>query len=338
MAEAEEKVLFRGLERVAILMMSVGKDTASKVMKNFSPAELQALGSTMSTIADISRSEIARVMDEYIDVVQEQTGIGIRSQEYLRDVLNIALGEDKAESVIDRILLSGSAQGFEALRWMDARSIAEIIRFEHPQIIALVMSFLEGQHAAEVLALLPENIRADIMMRVATLDNIPPAAIRELDKILEQHASSDSNLESGKQLGGVKAAADILNNIGPADEGAIMESLKEIDEDLSDKIADLMFVFDNLIDVDDRAIQSILREISTESLVTALKGASQDLQEKILGNMSSRAAQMLRDDLEAKGPVRLSDVEIAQKEILTEARRLEAEGTIVLGGGGDDFV
>lgn len=337
MAESESELNFSGIERVAILMMSLGKNAAAEVMKNFSPAELQALGSKMSTISDVARGDIEKVADSYIEVINEQTGIGIGSQEYLRDVLNKALGVDKADSVIDRILLSGSAQGFEALRWMDARSIAEIIRFEHPQIIALVLSFLDGLHAAEVLNILPENTRADIMLRIATLDNIPPAAIRELNKILEQHASSDSNLESTK-LGGVSAAADIMNNIGTAEEAEIMEALKEIDQELGDKISDLMFVFDNLADVDDRAIQTILREVSTESLVTALKGSSQEMQDKVLNNMSSRAAEMLRDDMEAKGPVRLSDVEEAQKEILTEARRLEAEGTIVLGGGGDDFV
>ncbi len=337
MAETESELNFSGIERVAILMMSLGKDAAAEVMKNFSPAELQALGSKMSTISDVARNDIEKVADSYIEVINEQTGIGIGSQEYLRDVLNKALGVDKADSVIDRILLSGSAQGFEALRWMDARSIAEIIRFEHPQIIALVLSFLDGSHAAEVLNILPENTRADIMLRIATLDNIPPAAIRELNKILEQHASSDSNLESTK-LGGVSAAADIMNNVGAAEEAEIMETLKELDQELGDKISDLMFVFDNLAEVDDRAIQTILREISTDSLVVALKGSSQEMQDKILNNMSSRAADMLREDMEAKGPVRLSDVEDAQKEILSEARRLEAEGTIVLGGGGDDFV
>ena len=337
MADNESELGFSGLERVAILMMSLGKNAAAEVMKNFSPAELQALGSKMSTISNVARGDIEQVTDSYIGVINEQTGIGIGSQEYLRDVLNKALGVDKAESVIDRILLSGSAQGFEALRWMDARAIVEIIRFEHPQIIALVMSFLEGTHAAEVLNILPENTRADIMMRIATLDNIPPAAIRELNKILEQHASSESNLESTK-LGGVNAAADIMNNVGAAEEAEIMETLKEIDQELGEQISDLMFVFDNLADVDDRAIQTILREVSTESLVTALKGSSPDMQEKVLKNMSSRAADMLREDMEAKGPVRLSDVEEAQKEILTEARRLEAEGTIMLGGGGDDFV
>ena len=337
MAETGSELNFSGLERVAILMMSLGKDAAAEVMKNFSPAELQALGSKMSTISDVARNDIEKVADSYIEVINEQTGIGIGSQEYLRDVLNKAIGVDKADSVIDRILLSGSAQGFEALRWMDARSIAEIIRFEHPQIIALVLSFLDGSHAAEVLNILPENTRADIMLRIATLDNIPPAAIRELNKILEQHASSDSNLESTK-LGGVSAAADIMNNVGAAEEAEIMETLKELDQELGDKISDLMFVFDNLAEVDDRAIQTILREISTDSLVVALKGSSQEMQDKILNNMSSRAADMLREDMEAKGPVRLSDVEDAQKEILSEARRLEAEGTIVPGGGGDDFV
>lgn len=337
MAETGSELNFSGLERVAILMMSLGKDAAAEVMKNFSPAELQALGSKMSTISDVARNDIEKVADSYIEVINEQTGIGIGSQEYLRDVLNKALGVDKADSVIDRILLSGSAQGFEALRWMDARGITEIIRFEHPQIIALVLSFLDGSHAAEVLNILPENTRADIMLRIATLDNIPPAAIRELNKILEQHASSDSNLESTK-LGGVSAAADIMNNVGAAEEAEIMETLKELDQELGDKISDLMFVFDNLAEVDDRAIQTILREISTDSLVVALKGSSQEMQDKILNNMSSRAADMLREDMEAKGPVRLSDVEDAQKEILSEARRLEAEGTIVLGGGGDDFV
>ncbi len=325
-----------GVDRAAIFLLSIGQEEASDIMKHLGQREVQVLGARMSTLKGVTRDSLDGLLTRFVKEIQDKTSVGIGGDQYLRSVLTKALGTDKAENIIDRILLNGTGQGIAALKWMDARAVVEIVRYEHPQIIALVLSFLDSVHAADVLNLLPENQRTDIMMRIATLETIPPAAIRELDKILEQQANSDMNVKSA-QLGGVKTAAEILNNIGPTSE-SVMDQLREENEELSDRITDLMFVFDNLIEVDDRGIQTLLREVSSENLTMALKGVSEELQAKIMKNMSKRASQMLADDMEAKGPVRLSEVEEAQKEILAVARRLETEGTISLGGGGDEFV
>ena len=325
-----------GVERAAVFLMSIGEECASELMKYLDTREMQIVGANISTLKSVNRNIVDASLNDFIGDIQHRASIGIGGEAFLYSVLSKALGEDKAAGIIDRILLNGMGQGIESLKWMDARAVSDIVRYEHPQIVALILSFLDAAQAAQVVNRLPEEQRVDVMMRIATLDAIPPAAIRELDQILEQHAVSDINVESAK-LGGVQAAAEILNNIGPSSE-AVMEQLKEEDEELGDQIADLMFVFDDLYEVDDRGIQSLLRDISTDNLTLALKGVSEELREKMLRNMSARAAEMLAEDMEARGPVRLSDVEAAQKEILVVARRLEAEGTIVLGGGGEEFV
>jgi flagellar motor switch protein FliG len=281
---------------------------------------------------------VDEVLSSFCDTVDEQTDLGIGNEDYLRNVLVNALGEDKAGNIIDRILMGHNAKGLESLKWMEARSVAELIRLEHPQIIAIILSYLESDQSAEVLAALPENMRTDIIIRVATLDGIQPLALKELDEMLEAQFSGSSDHIKSAGIGGVKVAANLLNFIDSTVEAELMEKIKEADEELGQNIQDLMFVFDNLVDVDDRGIQSLLREISSENLIIALKGAGDDVKEKILKNMSKRAAEMLRDDLESKGPVRLSDVEAAQKEVLSVARRMAESGEISLGGGGDEFV
>ena len=268
-------------------------------------------------------------------MVENQTALGIDSEERIKKMLTRALGEEKAGGLIDRILLGRSSKGLEALKWMDARSVAEIIRLEHPQIVSIVLAYLDSDHASEVLSLLPERIRPDILMRIASLDGIPPQALHELDEIMERQFSGNTNVKSSS-VGGLKCAANILNFMDSSVEQDVMENINEIDAELGDKIQELMFVFDNLAEIDDRGIQALLREVSSESLILALKGADEVLKEKIFGNMSKRAAEMLRDDLEAKGPVRLSEVEAAQKEILAIARRLADSGEIVLGGKGQE--
>lgn len=326
-----------GAQRAAILLMTLGEEHAAQIMQHMGPKEVQALGTAMTEVENIDRDGVENILDGFVKTLKGQTSLGIGANDYVRSVLNKALGEDKASGIIDRILLGGDGKGLESLKWMDSRAIAEIIRLEHPQIIAIVLSYLDSDQAAEVLACLPENVRSDIIMRIASLEGIPPAAIRELDKVMESHFSGDSNIKSAA-VGGLKTAADILNFVDSSIEAAVMENVRSADEELGDSIADLMFVFGDLKDVDDRAVQTILRDISSDILVTALKGADQTLQDKFLKNMSSRAADMLRDDMETKGPVKVSDVEVAQKEILNVAREKEAAGEIVLGGGGDDFV
>lgn len=324
-----------GTERAAILLLSLGEQDAAAVLKHMGPKEVQKVGAAMATLSNVSKDQVAAVLEDFANTVENQTALGVGSEEYIRKVLVSALGEDKAGGVIDRILLGRNTKGLEALKWMDPRAVAEIIRLEHPQIIAIVLSYLEADHSAEVLGHLPERTRPDILMRIASLDGIQPSALHELDEILEKQFSGNTNVKSSS-VGGVKAAANILNFVDSSLEGAIMDTIREIDADVGQKIQDLMFVFDNLAEVDDRGIQALLREVSSDSLLLALKGSDELIKEKIFKNMSKRAAEMLRDDLEAKGPVKLSEVEGAQKEILAIARRMSEAGDIVLGGKGAD--
>lgn len=327
-----------GIERVAILLMTLGEEEAAQVMQHMNPKQVQSIGTSMAQIENVTRVTAEQVLDEFLESLSNQTGLGIGADDYVRNVLNKALGEDKASNVIDRILLGGNSHGLEALKWMDAKAVAEMIRLEHPQIISIVLSYLDGEQAAQVLSAMPENMHADIVMRIASLDGIPPVAVRELDAILEKRFASDTNLKS-TNVGGAKSAANILNFMDSSIESVIMEKVRESDAELGDTISDLMFVFQDLGDVDDRSIQTLLRDVTTDTLVFALKGADERLKQKILGNMSKRAAEMLMEDLEAKGPVKVSEVETAQKEILSVARQKEADGEITLGGsGGEELI
>jgi flagellar motor switch protein FliG len=325
-----------GSEKASILLLTLGEEVAAEILQHMNPKEVQLLGSTMATMADISRPMVEHAIDDFIDLLESQTALGIGNDGYIRGMLEKALG-DKAGNVIDRILMGSGSNGLESLKWMDPKSIAEIIRFEHPQIIAIVMSYLESDSAAQVLTHLPENTRSGILMRIATLDGVQPAAIKELDSIMEQYFNDNENVKSS-MVGGEKTAADILNFMDSSIEAKLMEEVKVENEDLANNIQDLMFVFDNLREVDDRGVQTMMREVSTDLLTLALKGVDEEFQQKFLKNMSSRAAEMLVEDMEAKGPVKLSEVEAAQKEILTIARRLEESGEITLSGGGEAMV
>jgi len=328
-----------GAERAAVLLMSLGEQDAAEVLKHMSPKEVQKIGEAMATMVNVPKDSVSSVLGDFCDAVDEQTELGIGNEDYLRSVLNNALGEDKARNIIDRILLGRHSKGLDALKWMEPRAVADLIRLEHPQIIAIVLSYLDQDQAADVLAALPENMRVDIVMRIAALDGIQPSAIHELDDMLEKQFSGNSDSFKSSAVGGLKTAASIMNYLDSTLEAEIIEKVKEIDDDMGTGIQDLMFVFENLIEVDDRGIQAILREISSDTLIIALKGADEGIKEKIFKNMSRRAGEMLRDDLEARGPVKLSEVEGAQKEILTVARRMAETGEISLGGkGGDEYV
>ncbi|MDE0856860.1 MAG: flagellar motor switch protein FliG, partial [Nevskia sp.] len=268
---------------------------------------------------------------------ETQTSLGVGADDYVRRVLIGALGEDKANGLIDRILLGRNSKGLEALKWMETRAVADLVRNEHPQIVAIVLAYLDPDQAADVLVQLPDRMRSDVLMRIARLDGIQPAALRELDEIMEKQFSGGNNLKASS-VGGVKVAASILNLMDSSVEGAIIGAISEADADLGTRIQDLMFVFDDLADVDDRGLQALLREANNDMLCLALKGADPRVREKFTKNMSKRAAEMLLEDMEAKGPVRLADVEAAQKDILATARRLADSGEIVLGGKGEEFV
>jgi len=326
-----------GTEQAAILLLTLGEQEAAQVLKHMTAREVQKVGQAMARLANVSRSEVSTVLSEFAVVVETQTSVGVGSDEFLRKVLVEALGADKASSVIERINIGPSSKGLEALKWMDSRSVAELIRHEHPQIIAIVLAYLDSDQAAAILAQLPAAVRPDVVMRIATLDGVQPSALTELDDIMEKQFAGKS---SGKRsaLGGAKAAADIVNGLDPSDEAPLMEHITKADEALGLRIQDLIFVFDNLIDVDDRGMQELLRQVPSDQLLLAMKGCDEGLKTKIFKNMSQRAAEMLKDDLEAKGPVRLSEVEAAQKEILAAARKLADAGTIALGGKGEQYV
>jgi flagellar motor switch protein FliG len=324
----------QSIKDCAILMLALGHEEAAEVFKYLGPKEVQKLGTAMATVGNVSREQIEAVLRSFHDETEGRVSLG-DSNEYIRSVLKKALGDEKAGHLIDRILQGNESAGIESLKWMDAASVAEMIRNEHPQIIATIMVHLDRDHASEILNLLPERLRNDVMLRIATLEGVQPLAMRELNEVLTQLLSG-GEVSKKSSLGGVKAAADILNYMGGAVEASVLANIREHDADLAQKIQDQMFTFDNILDLDDRSVQLLLREVQSETLIIALKGTSQELKDKIFKNMSSRAAEALKEDLEAKGPVRLSEVEAEQKEILKIVRKLVDEGQIVLAGKGGE--
>jgi flagellar motor switch protein FliG len=326
-----------GTERAAILLMTLGEQNAAEVLKHMGAKDVQRVGTAMAQLANVSREEVSGVLTSFTTTVENQTSVGVGSDDYVRKVLINALGEDKAGGVIDRILLGRTSKGLESLKWMEPRAIAEMIRLEHPQILSIVLAYIDPDQAAEVLVHLPEWLRADVIMRIATLDGIQPSALNELDEMMEKQFAGNGGSQSSS-LGGPKIAANILNFMDGSVESGVMAVVRKVDDALGARIQDLMFVFGNLIDVDDRGMQELLRQVPGDQLLLALKGADEALKQKIFKNMSQRAAEMMRDDLEAKGPVRLADVEAAQKEVLAVARKLADAGTIALGGKGEEYV
>lgn len=324
-----------GIQKGAILMLALGEDEASEVMKYLGPREVQKLGAAMAAMKAVASEELESVLEEFRTETEQNTSLGLDSDDYIRVVLTKALGDDKAASLLNRILGTRDASGIESLKWMDAQSVAELIRNEHPQIIATILVHLERYHACEVLDHFTERLRNDVVLRIATLDGVQPAALRELNEVLTKLLTGNESLKK-KPMGGVRTAAEILNFLSGENEASVMANLKNYDGDMAQKIMDEMFVFDNIMDIDDRGIQILLREVQSESLIIALKGSGQDMRDKIFKNMSSRAAEMMREDLESKGPVRLSEVEAQQKEILQIVRRLADEGQIILGAKGED--
>jgi flagellar motor switch protein FliG len=327
-----------GSQRAAILLLTLGEEDAATVLKHLNARDVQSVGTAMAALKNVSKEQVDGVITRLTEDLGQHTALGVGTEEYIRKVLVSALGETKAGSLIDRILLGRSSKGLESLKWMESRAIAEMIGQEHPQIIALVLAHLEPDQAAEVLAYLQPRVRSDVVMRIATLDGVQPHALDELDEIMERQFSGTSNKMKSATVGGLKAAAAILNSMEASREAELMASIRGLDSTLGEKIEELMFVFDDLAELDDRSMQALLREVPSGTLITALKGAEPGMREKIFSNMSKRAADMLRDDLEVKGPVRVSEVDAAQKEVLASARRLADAGQITLTGGGEEFV
>ncbi len=335
---AESKEALTGAQKAAILLLTLGEEDAANILKHLGARDVQAVGTAMAQLKKVSKEQVDVVLTKLQEDVGQHTAIGVGTEDYIRRILVNALGENKAGGLIDRILLGRSSKGLESLKWMESRAIGEMISQEHPQIIALVLAHLEPDQAAEVIGYLPARTRSDVVMRIATLDGVQPHALNELDEIMERQFSGNSNKLKSATVGGLKAAADILNAMETSREAELMSAIRGIDGGLGDRIEELMFVFDDLAELDDRSMQVLLREVPSARLITALKGADAAIREKIFANMSKRAADMLRDDLEVKGPVRLSEVDAAQKEVLATARRLADAGQINLAGGGEEFV
>jgi flagellar motor switch protein FliG len=326
----------KGTERAAILLLTLGEQTAASVLKHMDVQEVQKLGTAMAGLSDVPRDRVADVLGELLVAVQRKTSIGIGTSDYLRKVLNDSLGERRAGSLLGRILKGRESTGIDALKWMEPRTVAEVIKNEHPQIIATILAHLPAQQAADVLRRFEAAQQPEIALRVARLDEVPESALQELDALVERQTKEVAAIKTAR-LGGVKAAADMINLLGPV-QSTVLDGIKAQDQALGEQIKDALFAFDGLLKLDDRGMQSILREVQADVLATALKGADEAIRDKVFKNMSKRAAEILRDDIAAKGPVRLSDVEAAQKEILSVVLKLAEEGQIVLAAGGEEFV
>src|SRR5882762_1184571 len=325
----------QGVEDAAILLMSLGEEEAASVFKHLAPKEVQRLGEAIAKMKSITRERMDGVLDRFGAIAQQQHVLVADTDEYVKAVLRKALGDDKANLLIDRILQGSDVSGIESLKWMDASSVAELLRNEHPQIVAAILVHLDFDQSSSVLKSFTERQRNEVLIRIATLDGIQPSALKDLNEVMSKVLAGGEKLKKAS-LGGVKTAAEIINLMGASVETSVLDYIREADNELAQKIMDNMFTFDDLNKLDDKGFQSLLKEVQSESLVIALKGAAPELREKVFRNMSTRAAETLREDLESRGPVRVSEVESEQKEMLKVVRRLADEGQIVLGGGGDD--
>ncbi len=326
-----------GVEKSAILLLGIGEDLAAEVLKHLNHKEVQKVGSTMSHICNVNKDQLEVVIQDFVDESEKHTSLGMGSEDFVRNMLVNALGEDKASGLLNRITTGLGQQGLETLKWMEAPDVLDMIQFEHPQIKAVILTYLDSDQAASLLKQFPEEERVDIALRMASIETVQPSALEELNYIVEKHFAGKKTT-TVSEIGGVQCVAEILNFLEGSIEQQVLGGIKEVDADLGEEIQDLMFIFDNFLDVDDRSIQLMLREIPSDTLLLALKGATSDIQEKFFKNMSRRAAELLRDDLGAKGPVRISEVEVAQKEVLAIARRMADEGEIILASKGEEMI
>jgi len=324
-----------GVENAAILLMSLGEEEAAEVFKHLAPKEVQKLGETIAKLKVIPRERVNTVLDKFTEVAGDQSMLVSDTDEYVKAVLRRALGDEKANLLIDRILQGSDVSGIESLKWMDGGSVAELLRNEHPQIVAAILVHLDFDQASDVLKNFTERQRNEGLIRIATLDGIQPSALKDLNEVMSKVLAGGDRLKK-TSLGGAKTAAEIINMMGSSVETSVLDYIREADSDLAQKIMDNMFTFDDLDKLDDKGFQALLKEVQSESLIIALKGATPELREKVFRNMSTRAAETLREDLDSRGPVRVSEVEAEQKEMLKTVRRLVDEGQIVLATGGDD--
>jgi len=325
-------------EKAAVLMMALGEADAAEVIKFLSPREVNRLSGAIARLNKVPKNTVENVMGEFVARIRDETAIGLGVTEYLRNALGKALGEERASALLERIMNGGDSAGIEAVKWEDPRVVAEMIREEHPQIIAMILAYVEPEQAQDVMQALPDGVIEQVIPRLATLEVIPPSAVRELNEALEDQLAGESQQVRLSNVGGIKAAAEILNRFEASRAQSVLDRIKSMDAELSQRIYDNMFVFHDLLEVDDRSIRTLLQEINQALLVPALKGVDAALREKVTRNMSQRAAESLNEEIEAKGPVRVAEVEAAQKEIITIAKRLEQEGRIILRTDAKDLV
>jgi flagellar motor switch protein FliG len=329
MAKGPEELA--GTQRAAILLMSLGEQDAASLLKQLDAADVQKLGIAMAELQEVSRDQMTSVLETFIGLAEGKPDVAASSLDYVRRVLTQAVGKQKADLLLDRVSTGQPGQGIEALKWMEAKAVAQIISVEHPQVAALVLSHLSPEQSASILTLLPEAMRTEVLMRIATLNEVPQSALTELDQLVAKQTNAPAPAPL-RQIGGVKTVANILNAMAKEKSGVELGKIEQADAEMHQSIKDMLFIFDNLLNIDDRGIQTVLRDVGSDTLALALRGAEPEVQDKIMRNMSKRAAEILRDDMEARGPVKLAEVEAAQKEIVIVAQRLAEEGTISLGG------
>lgn len=327
-----------GADRAAILLLGLGEDIAARVLKHLEPRQVQKVGVAMTELASINQMQIESVVADFLKTTESAMTIDINSEEYVRKMLLTAVGEEKAMSFLERILSKEDESGLSRLQWLDAKTVADLIRQEHPQIIATILTYLDPEQAAEVLMILPEERRVDLVLRMSSIESVTPEALEQVGKTIEEQLEGKKS-KSTAPIGGVKSVADMINYLDSTIESAVLEGIKEANAELCEQITEKMFVFENISDMDDRSVQTLLRDVQTDVLLIALKGADEAVKNKIFTNMSKRAADLLKDDLEAQAPVKVSEVETAQKEILSTARKLAESGELSLGGkGGEEMI
>ncbi|GAB3375295.1 flagellar motor switch protein FliG [Spongiibacter taiwanensis] len=326
-----------GSEKAALLLLMLGEDQAAKVLKHVDAVDVEKIGSAMASIRDVDNRKAESVVNEFHRALSSENTLGVGVSNYVRKVLTNTLGEQKGATLADRVLGQEQALEIDSLRWLETEALVQMLKDEHPQIIAITLAHLAKEQAAKVLKALPTDLQENVVMRIATMQTIPQAAMKQLQDVLKKKLSVSASFKTST-VDGAMTAASIINSLDADSETRVLEALAKADEALSDRIQDLMFVFSNLMDIADKGIQMLLREVPSDILPIALKGAEERVRDKILNNMSKRAKEMIIEDMEARGPIKISEVEEAQKEILAIARKLAESGQIDLGKGGDDYV
>jgi flagellar motor switch protein FliG len=329
---------FSGAERAAVLLMSLGEQDAAAILKHMDPRDVEAVGQAMAALPSVTRDRAENVVQSFLQKLDSGDGFAVDKPDFVKKVMAASFGKQRGEVMVDRILSGGGGgAGIDALKWMDPRAVTQLVAEEHPQVIASLLAQLDGKLSAKIVPLLPEKQRADVLMRIATLEELPQSALQELDQIVGKRAAAGSQVTS-RRIGGTRTVADIINAMDRETSNAALGAIESENAELHAKIKELLFVFDDLVDVDNKGIQAVLREVSSDILSVALRGADPAVADKIYTNMSKRAADILREDMEARGPVKLTEVESAQREIVAIAQKLAEDGTIIIGSSAGEYV